>query len=1152
MKQVKQAFRYIYPILIVLLIQAGIGQECQGRDSLEMVKRYTAIGDPNWTKDCPEVIYSTPGLKGISNVVLFGDQLAFLVKKEGAPNYPGYPDANVVFYKADLVLEDGRVIPLEEKNNVSAFIEAYLTKTPDGNLAMTYRIPIGLGYGYRAPYRVWNGSQFIINEEIYDASNWGVYPHLFYRSDKIPRYLSFSYAGYHLTYSERLNTGWRHFQVGDFNNLYRSLEVFLDENGTAHIFGGWTNSGAPSAAQYLKLNANSTIEAEYPPLGTDLISCDISIQNSQPYLLYFQGDSLRMATKNNGIWQPEAIAAGSNIYQRATFLKDQQQDWYVAFYNEDQVQAFRKSASSWEKIYERSGLSATSLTMGPTLLLRNDELLLIFNDSLNVYKHNLYTPCMPESSCRTLDSLELVKLYNATGGPNWTNTWDLSKPMDTWYGVTLSGEGCVECIDMDGKVDCLPGGSFTGNNLVGNLPDLKLDHLTAMILPDNQLIGPIPDFNMPNLTYLNLGQNQLSGSIPNFNLPNLQSLILFYNQLSGTIPNFNLPNLKELSLISNQLSGSIPNFNLPNLEYLHLGQNQLGGNIPNFNLPNLTNLYLFINQLSGSIPDFDLPNLTELYLTGNQLSGSIPGIFQHMKKLAVFHIANNRLDSLPNLSALPFKNIREGLTAFQAQNNRFTFDDILPNIGFADASAFLYAPQNSIFRDTTIRIEAGKPLAIDLGIDAGIADNRYAWTKNRQPYKTITGSNKLEFDAVQTSDAGTYRVQVTNPRAPELVLVSRDITLEATCADKETSLTRTICDGQQIDFQGQILDRSGFYETRIALGNGCDSLVKFNLTVLPALRTEVQESVCPGSAATFLGKRYDQTGIYRDTIRYTGGCDSLIGTLQLTALSQEALGLAQADAEDPDCESATFLTGNQPSQTQGRWIALHGGEIDDPGRSRTSVRQVPLGQNGFVWSLSTTKCPDYHQDTVYIFNEGAPEAIGEVIATDFEEPTPAFEILRNDRYGLIAQWTYNLLQSPEGGTLESLGKGVYRFFPARDFSGEVKIPYEICSDLCCDTTALVIRVGKPVDIPEGITPNGDGINDQFVLEALMPDPGRWPDSQLYIYNGQGDLVYKARPYYNNWEGTTTNGRKLPEATYYYVFTRNGQEKPKTGRVVVLR
>lgn len=70
------------------------------------------------------------------------------------------------------------------------------------------------------------------------------------------------------------------------------------------------------------------------------------------------------------------------------------------------------------------------------------------------------------NECRMSDSLVLVALYNASGGSNWTNAWDLNQPMDNWYGVELNEEGCVRCLDLDGNPDC-SGGDETGNNLVG-------------------------------------------------------------------------------------------------------------------------------------------------------------------------------------------------------------------------------------------------------------------------------------------------------------------------------------------------------------------------------------------------------------------------------------------------------------------------------------------------------------------------------------------------------------------------------------------------------------------------------------------------------------------------------------------------------------
>jgi hypothetical protein len=175
--------------------------------------------------------------------------------------------------------------------------------------------------------------------------------------------------------------------------------------------------------------------------------------------------------------------------------------------------------------------------------------------------------CSPAQ--RQSDSLQLIALYNATNGPGWTNTWDLTKPMTTWYGISLNTGGCVNRITLS----------------------------------DNQLIGNIPNISIYTLEYFSLSSNQLSGNIPNLNLPNLVWLTLSFNQLTGNIPNFNLPKLRFLRLNNNELNGSIPNFNLPELLHLILSSNQLTGSIPNFNFPNLQIIWIQNNNLSGCFPN---------------------------------------------------------------------------------------------------------------------------------------------------------------------------------------------------------------------------------------------------------------------------------------------------------------------------------------------------------------------------------------------------------------------------------------------------------------------------------------------------------------------------------------------------------------------
>jgi hypothetical protein len=240
------------------------------------------------------------------------------------------------------------------------------------------------------------------------------------------------------------------------------------------------------------------------------------------------------------------------------------------------------------------------------------------------------------NSCRFQDSLQLVSLYNATNGANWRTKWNLNTPINTWLGVTLNADGCVQSIVM------------YDNLLVGTLPNLNIPNLTSLIISSTQLSGNIPNFNLPKLEKLDLSINKLSGQIPNFNLPLLKELGLSTNLLTGTIPSFNLPNLTSLALNNNLLTGTIPNFNLPNLQQLYLYNNQLSGAIPNFSMSNLSEIDIATNRLSGTLPNFNLPKLIFLNLRSNQLTGSIPS--WNFPLLSVLSLKYNALSGCIPLS----------------------------------------------------------------------------------------------------------------------------------------------------------------------------------------------------------------------------------------------------------------------------------------------------------------------------------------------------------------------------------------------------------------------------------------------------------------------------------------------------------------------
>uniref|UniRef100_UPI0025C644BA gliding motility-associated C-terminal domain-containing protein n=1 Tax=Marinilabilia sp. TaxID=2021252 RepID=UPI0025C644BA len=119
------------------------------------------------------------------------------------------------------------------------------------------------------------------------------------------------------------------------------------------------------------------------------------------------------------------------------------------------------------------------------------------------------------------------------------------------------------------------------------------------------------------------------------------------------------------------------------------------------------------------------------------------------------------------------------------------------------------------------------------------------------------------------------------------------------------------------------------------------------------------------------------------------------------------------------------------------------------------------------------------------------------------------------------------------------------------FVGKDSVRYTInigvCPDSKIDTGLITVIVGneklpndEEVLIPNAFSPNGDGMNDYFVLSGI-PDEGQ---ITLTVFNRWGNLVYESegRRYQNDWDGKSnisnmvSIGEELPNGVYFYVIS----------------
>ena len=95
----------------------------------------------------------------------------------------------------------------------------------------------------------------------------------------------------------------------------------------------------------------------------------------------------------------------------------------------------------------------------------------------------------------------------------------------------------------------------------------------------------------------------------------------------------------------------------------------------------------------------------------------------------------------------------------------------------------------------------------------------------------------------------------------------------------------TICEGEVYNsgaFAGKNLVIPGYYDAQLTSSCGCDSVVRLNLVVLPAV-SAIEVSICEGDTYQLGSQQLTAAGIYRDTLVNSRGCDSII-TLTLSVI----------------------------------------------------------------------------------------------------------------------------------------------------------------------------------------------------------------------------------------------------------------------------
>ena len=80
-----------------------------------------------------------------------------------------------------------------------------------------------------------------------------------------------------------------------------------------------------------------------------------------------------------------------------------------------------------------------------------------------------------------------------------------------------------------------------------------------------------------------------------------------------------------------------------------------------------------------------------------------------------------------------------------------------------------------------------------------------------------------------------------------------------------------------------------------------------------------------------------------------------------------------------------------------------------------------------------------------------------------------------------------------------------------------------------------------------LTPNGDGVNDLWVVENI----DMYPNNTVTIFDKAGRILFTQKGYKNTWDGTV-NGSALGENTYYYIIDFGTSKLRQKGFITLVR
>ena len=246
------------------------------------------------------------------------------------------------------------------------------------------------------------------------------------------------------------------------------------------------------------------------------------------------------------------------------------------------------------------------------------------------------------------------------------------------------------------------------------------------------------------------------------------------------------------------------------------------------------------------------------------------------------------------------------------------------------------------------------------------------------------------------------------------------------------------------------------------------------------------------------------------------------------------------DSGDALCEGQEMIldAGGLPNNSTISWY-MDGNLIDGANDVTLAVTETAFYSANIV--INDTDCTFTDEILVEFFP--VPEVIAvddNIIKCANEDYLLEVEVTNaNELNSLTYYW------SLDGIDVQVGPDSTYNLDDISEESGEFTVSVFDDNTSCWSSTTIHVEFYQNsycVDQPQGLSPNGDGINDCLILDHLED---REDIEKAEVFNRYGSKVYELNDYVDQWCGTNQDGDILPVGTYFYIIYFNSGKDPIT-------